>query len=279
MNTTPPRSRLLNHTPGTLEPLVENAAHQLAQKHALVHYASKAVFTFIPKNACTSLRTSLALANGAISSVEDWTWVHKNNHTFSASLPDLATASHTAVVLRCPHKRLVSTFLDKIVSRSGELWTLFRKSHDTIDPDQFTFREFVDWIGKPGFLYADIHWRPQTDFFVYKTYDRVFGMHQLAQFAEFFESSTGQPFVDSRKFSGHVTSTSEPMDGSIHADTPLSKLTFEKSEGRLPKPATMFDEDLKQKVAKLYAKDIERYSELIGQEDLLFPGLEPKENS
>lgn len=243
-----------------------------------MHYASKAVFTFIPKNACTSLRTSLALANGIISSLEDWTWVHQNNNTFTANLSELVTASHTGIILRCPHKRLVSTFLDKIVSRNGELWALFRRSHDVIDPDRFTFREFVDWISKPGFLRADIHWRPQIDFFAYQSYDRVFGMHQLAQFAEYFENITGQPFVDSRAFSGHVTSSSRALDGEMHADTPLSKLTWEKSEGRLPRPTTMFDDELKHQVAKLYADDFERYCQLIGTDDLLYPEIVHKED-
>lgn len=266
----PVNSRLLEHSPATLQPLAQNQAHKLAQQHALVHYGSKAVFSFIPKNACTSLRTSLAVANGTISCEDDWTWIHQNNHTFSATLSELATASKTAIILRCPYKRLVSAFLDKIVSRHNLFWLLHRRAHDKIDPDRFTFRDFVDWIGKPGFLRADIHWRPQIDFFVYRSYDRVFGLHQLDEFAGFFESITGYPYIDARPFSGHTTSAYDELPGALHADTPLSVLTWEKSKGRLPKPNALFDEQLQLKVAMIYKQDVHRYTELIGRDGLLF---------
>jgi hypothetical protein len=268
--------RLLRHTQGTTETLSQNKAHQFASQHALVHYASGAVFSFIPKNACTSLRVSLAMANGTIASTDDWTWVHKNNATFSASLTDLARASVTAVILRCPFRRLASTFLDKIVSRSGELWTLHRRSRDMIDPDRFTFRDFVGWIGKPGLLRADIHWRPQSDFLVYDDYDHVFGMEGVADFALFFEAATGQPFVDARGFSGHTTSVFETLDGDCHADTPLIDLLMAKAEGRLPSAHALYDDELAGRVARLFADDIALHEGLLGRSALLFPNADSK---
>lgn len=261
--------RLLRHTPGTIDPLAQNGAHRFAAQHALVHYRSGAVFSFIPKNACTSLRVSLAIANGAIADVADWTWVHANNATFSATLPQLARAPSTAVILRCPHRRLASAFLDKIVSRGGELWTLHRKSRDQIDPDRLTFRDFVDWIAKPGFLRADIHWRPQADFLVYRDYDRVFGMHDLAAFAAHFEGQTGQALVDARPFSGHTTSAFAASGTRSHADTPLSELTHEKALGRLPRAEELFDDALVARVGQIYAQDLALYRDLIGSTGLL----------
>lgn len=262
--------RLLRHTQGSMVPLAKNAEYRFASKQALVHYRSGAVFTFIPKNACTSLRVSLALANGAIASTEDWTWVHDNNDTFSATLPDLARAPVTAVILRCPFQRLASAFLDKIVDRSRELWVLHRKSRDVIDPDSFTFRAFVDWIGKPGFFRADIHWRPQSDFLVYDRYDHVFGMHQIDTFAGVFEHTTGQPFIDARSFSGHTTSAYDPLDGSNHADTPLVDLLSAKARGHMPRAHSLFDSDIAARVARLYAADLTLYRTLVGESGLLF---------
>jgi hypothetical protein len=263
--------RLLRHTAGTTEALAHNTAHRHAAQHALVHYASGAVFSFIPKNACTSLRVSLALANGAIGSTDDWTWVHSNNSTFSAALPDLARAPVTSVILRCPYRRLASTFLDKIVSRTGEFWALHRKSRDVIDPDRFTFRAFVDWVGKPGYLRSNIHWRPQRDFLVYEAYDRVFSLENMEPFGAFFEDVTGQPFVDARTLSGHATSSFERLEGEGHADTPMAELSWQKSNGRLPRPTDLYDAALIEKAAKLYAGDIRLYSTLLGPDALLFP--------
>lgn len=271
----PQRSRLLRHTPGTVEPLAANGAHAFAARHALVHYRSGAVFSFIPKNACTSLRVSLAIANGAIADAGDWTWVHKNNATFSAGPADLARAPVTAVILRCPFRRLASTFLDKIVSRSSEFWTLYRLSRDQIDPDRLTFREFVDRIASHGFLRANIHWHPQFEFLVYDRYDRVFGMHQLPAFAAFFEETTGQPLIDSRGFAGNATSAYAPAEGGTHADTPLIDLACAKAEGRLPHPGDLFDPPLVARVREIYAEDLQLYSDLVGSEGLLFaPGNE-----
>lgn len=266
--------RLLRHTPGTLEGLAANAAHRLAAQHALMHYASGTVFTFIPKNACTSLRVSLAMANGVIANPADWGWVHQNNQTFAATLSELARAPRTAVVLRCPFSRLTSTFLDKIVSRDRELWTLHRLSRETINPDSLTFRQFVDWISKPGFFRADIHWRPQADFLVYDRYDHVFSMVDVAGFAICFEQSTGQPFIDARPLSGHATFAFASVDASCHADTPLLDLLIAKSKGLLPQPRDLYDASLVALVRRLYAKDLELYLDMIGAEGLLFPQTE-----
>lgn len=262
--------RLLRHTPGTVEGLGQNAAHRFAAQHALVHYASGAVFTFIPKNACTSLRVSLAMAKGVIATPDHWGWVHQNNQTFAASLSELARASRTAVVLRCPFSRLASTFLDKIVSRDKELWSLYRLSRDTINPDSLTFRQFVDWISRPGIFRADIHWRPQSDFLVYDRYDDVFSMADISGFAASFENATGQPFVDARPFSGHATSTYAASEGGCHADTPLLDLLLEKSKGRLPQARDLYDAPLIAQVRRSYAKDLALYLELIGAEGLMF---------
>lgn len=267
--------RLLRHTPGTLEPLAENSAHQFASQFSLVHYASGTIFTFIPKNACTSLRVSLAIANGAISETAEWAWVHQNNSTFSATLSDLARASATSVILRCPYRRLASMFLDKIVSRGGELTKLFQISDVIADPDGLTFRQFVDLIDAPQSLRADIHWRPQTDFLVYKEYDQVFGMEDLNAFADFFETTTSQSFVDARPLSKHSTSALSSTISGAGPDTPLADLTREKSNGHLPHAADLFDKALIAQVDGIYAQDLEIYCNLVGSSGLLFPGRSP----
>jgi hypothetical protein len=264
-------NRLLRYTPGTLEPAQQNPKNRFAMQHALVHYASGSVFTFIPKNACTSLRTSLAMANGMIASASQMAWIHKNNTTFCADLPDLARAPGTAVIIRCPFRRLVSAYLDKIVWRAPAFWVLLRKSHDTIDPDRLTFREFVGWLSKPGFLTLDVHWRPQVDFLVYDTYDRVFGIHEMAAFGAFFEENTSAVFVDTRSISTHTTSDLVSGEGDFNADMPLIDLAVKKSKGRLSNIKDMFDEDLIKQVRQLFRADFNFYHDTIGMDGLLFP--------
>ena len=263
--------RVLRHTPGTINALAVNGAHKLAANHALIHYCSGAVFTFIPKNACTSLRVSLALANGAIASLDDWNWVHANNTTFAASLQDLARAPQTAVILRCPFRRLASVFLDKFVSRRPEFWKLYKFERGQIDPDRLSFRAFVEWLGKSGNVNLDSHWRPQAHFLVYQQYDQVFCMDDMDAFSTFFKAVTDQDFVDSRPFSGHETSGFAPSASDSHADTGLLELMVEKTQGRLPRAEDLYDDVLIDKVTRLYAEDLRLYEAHIGVSGLLFP--------
>lgn len=125
---------LLRYARGEEVALSQNGAHGFAAQHALVHYTSGAVYSFIPKNACSTMRYSMAIANNCISGPEDWTWIHKNNGTFVATLPELVRAPYSFVILRCPHARLASVFLDKIVDRTPELWQLYRKMRDGFTP-------------------------------------------------------------------------------------------------------------------------------------------------
>jgi hypothetical protein len=95
--------------------LARNAAHQFASRHALSIYGARAIYSFIPKNGCSTLRYTVARANGCIDGPSDINWIHSNNLSFSATLRELLTAQYTFVVLRCPYSRLASVFLDKIV--------------------------------------------------------------------------------------------------------------------------------------------------------------------
>ena len=97
-------------------PLDSNVQHKFAAQHALNIYKSQSIYTFIPKCACSTMRLSLALANGLISDVKNYNWIHSNNSTFCANLSELVKAKFTFVILRNPFLRLASTYLDKIVN-------------------------------------------------------------------------------------------------------------------------------------------------------------------
>ena len=125
----------LRYASDALAPLAANEPFQFARRHALLHHASDSVLTFIPKNGCTSLRVALAQANVVISGPGQWQWIHSNNVTFAAELRDLARAPRSLVILRCPHQRLASAFLDKIVRRTP----VYENDSDWLD--------FADWPG------------------------------------------------------------------------------------------------------------------------------------
>ena len=59
-------------------PLDKNNLYSFSRRFALKHYSSGAVYTYIPKNACSTMRYSLAIANGFIDQNTDPNWIHRN---------------------------------------------------------------------------------------------------------------------------------------------------------------------------------------------------------
>lgn len=274
-----PHPRLLRHAGRSPEPLRENAPHRHAAEHALVHYPSGAVYSFIPKNACSTLRLSLAVANGAIAGPEGFAWIHKNNATFRADLRALATAPYSFAILRCPYRRLASAFLDKIVSRRREFWDLHRAHGDGIDPDALTFRGFVAAIAPPRMLRSDGHWRPQIDFLVYRSYDDLFRMEAFAAVARRLEDRIGLSLIDARPLTRHGADGLERVAGA-HADTPCHALLEMRRAGAAPRPESLYDPDLVAGVAGLYRQDLSFYEARFGARDLLFdPGGRPRRDA
>lgn len=261
--------RLLRHVRQSLKPLGQNGDHRFAAEMALVHYPSRSVFSFIPKNACSTLRVSLAMAHGCIADpVTDWSWIHANNQTFRASLADLVTAPFTFVILRCPHARLASAFLDKIVSRNVEFWTLHRAERESFSPTDLTFRQFVQLIAKPGNLRLDLHWRPQVDFLVYEEYDAWYAMERLDSALEEISARTGMQMIDARPLTRHGTAGQAQVG--LAADLPVAELERMKAEGRLPRQADLYDAALRAQVAQLYRADLALYTARLGAGGLTF---------
>lgn len=264
---------LLRHARSEICALAQNDAHRFAAHHALVHYPTGSVYSFIPKNACSTLRFSLALANNCIAGSEDWTWIHNNNGTFSASLPDLVRAPYSFVVLRCPHARLASVFLDKIVDKTPELWQLYRLTRDGFDSDRLSFREFVGLISEDEFLKANIHWRPQEDFLVYERYSRVFALEAFREALPVLREEMQFDVQDARALTGHGTDQVELIRSGTFADMPLAELAEMKRAGRLPAHAQLYDAALSRQVADLYAMDLDLYRAYLDPQMLSFPDL------
>lgn len=251
--------------------LSQNKAHSFAAHYALVHYRSGTVYSFIPKNACSTLRYSMARANNCLAGPEDWTWIHLNNGTFSATLPDLVRAPFSFVVLRCPHARLASVFLDKIVDKTPELWQLYRLTRDGFAPDDLTFRTFVALLDESDLMQANIHWRPQQDFLVYENYSRVFALERFRDAIPVLRDEAGFEVYDARSLTGHGTDRVELIQEGSFADMPLAELGALKRDGRLPAHAQLYDDALSAQVAQLYAADMALYATHLDPQMLTFP--------
>jgi hypothetical protein len=264
-------ANLLRYARETSKALVQNPKHKHAASHALVAYRTGAVFTFIPKNGCTTLRYSLALANGAIRGPEDFVWIHANNGTFSASLAELVRADVSVVILRCPFQRLASAFLDKFVSYERNAWDFRRNMDDAVDLPDLTFREFVTGLlERPVLLRSDNHWRPQIDFLVYEDYTHWIGLSELSDSIDGIAAETGVKLEDTRNMMRHHLGRKAALDGS-YVDAPLRDLHALMLEGKAPSHGGMYDDALRDVVTKIYKDDLGLVRDKCSAEPLLFP--------
>ncbi|NDV51654.1 sulfotransferase family protein [Yangia sp. PrR003] len=245
--------------------LPQNKTHGFAAHYALVHHCSGAVYRFIPKNACSRLRYSMAVANKCIESPEDRTWLHLNNSTFAAILPEQVRAPLSFVVLRYPHVRLASVFLDKTVENTPELWQLYRLTSDGFDPDALTFHDVVPLLDGQVPLKVNWHWPPQQDFLVYEHCSHVLALERSLEATPILQDTIGLTMQGAPGLTGHGTDQFEVIREGDFADVPIAALAEMNHSGRLPAHD------------RLDAGDMTLYAAHFGAHLLPFPRLLPTE--
>lgn len=254
--------------------LNNNPAHKFSLSYLLPLYGSQSCVTFIPKNACSSLRYSVAVANGLITQNDDAAWIHKNNHTYSLTTKEAAIAKYTFVILRCPYSRIYSAFIDKYVGLMGPAWKFSRKfleahRHRTIYETNFS--QFIEILAKADPRSFDQHIRPQIDFLVYEKYDSFFAFENMAETISNMENTAGFTFYDTRKYLYHDVSSLQITSDYKGNASKLSilELLLLKQSGKRPAIEDMLDDCVVQNIKKIYSRDIELYKNVIGDSKLI----------
>lgn len=259
----------------------KNEKYSFSRRYALHVFPSNAIYNFIPKNGCSSLRFSLAIANGYLDPSSDPRWIHHNINCFSplfhANDFTLATSPYTFVILRCPYRRLASAFIDKGIGLKLPVQLLCKTIDSSINSkDKMTdsiqkmnFTSFVEALTSLPREKLDEHFRPQVDFLALDDYDRWFCMEDFINIEERLKSEIGFMIHDTRKNLGHDTSSflKEDLDFSM---TPISQLQKLKSKGRLPLENRLFTEKTKNLVREYFVEDFDMYEKLFGMDNLLF---------
>jgi hypothetical protein len=252
--------------------LRENQRFEFARKHALEFYRQNAIYTFIPKNGCSTMRYTLALENGVIEEPDEIKWIHQNNPTFSADLRTLIKAQYTFVILRDPFRRLASVFLDKFIAQTPDAFQHRQLLDYKKDISKFSFRNFVESLERKHIRDSNIHWQPQMHFLVYKKYDDYFCLEKFPEVIKTLKEKIGIEVKDARNLIKHGLDQYEMVDeGRPFADVPLLELINMKAEGQVPHPKDLFDEALIQIATEQFDVDFHLYTSLFGKEGLLFP--------
>lgn len=262
--------RIFRYSSKSYQKLDANEQHRFAQRHALNIYPADAIYSMIPKNGCSTLRTSIAIANGCITDVADFNWIHQNNETFAASLSELAKARYTFTILRCPYARLVSVYLDKIVNRNPVAWRYVDLHARKIDITDVSFEFFVRSLGRERIRNGDIHWRPQTHFLVYAEYDDYFAFEDFPRITEVLGRAIDLELVDARPLTRHGTAGYKALTAKDPFRLKPLELLHHRSKGRLPAPGDMYNDELVACVKRAYRSDLALYKRLFGSNALLF---------
>jgi hypothetical protein len=240
---------------GTAMAVSRNESLQFPMSHALCFFRSRVIYTFIPKNACSTMRYSLAIANGWLPPGGNVEFIHQNNSTFVASLRDIATRDFAFVVLRHPVSRLISVFLDKFVDcrKPAVIWS---KHHSRENLDSVCFLEFVDSLQDSQGLCLNQHWRPQTDFFLFDRYDAYYTTENFERCVAELRNLHGIEVHDARSSTNHAISCLRELDVADAFRLPVSELRRMKAEGWRPSRASMLEGGLGERIEAIYAADL-----------------------
>lgn len=255
-------ARILKSARLDFNTLTHNELYNFSLGHALSIYPLNAIYTFIPKNACSSLRFSIAVANGFLKTLTDIDWINKNNQTFIPTQRESILAKYTFVVLRCPFRRVASCFLDKIVDRKIEF------NDENGLKVNVNFNDFLSIIKSQNRFDRDEHWRNQTDFLHYESYDDYFSL-ELFKEATNSLTSQGLNVYDTREVLQHDLSMLKKIDGDF-SKTNQDKIKEMKANGSVPDYRSMFSSIEIELVKDIYSDDIELYKTHCGGKELLF---------
>jgi hypothetical protein len=265
--------RLFKYSYASSELISNNIAFQFAKDHALIHYDSNSVITFIPKNACTSLRASLAIANGFIPSLNYINWIHDNNITMTGSLFDLQRAAYTAIILRCPFERISSAFLDKFVTKQPNSILYFEHLNITdFKRNKFSFKDFLkSLVDNQENLLFDSHWYPQNRFLLYEEYDEYLNLSHSDRINETLKKRCGFEFLSTYSITNNsiknLTKIKSPESFVNFSHNDIYKMRI---NGLSPCHSSMFDEEAINLTKEIYKTDIDLYCLKFGDETLLF---------
>ena len=240
----------------------DNKLYSFSSLYSLSIYPIDGVYTFIPKNACSTLRFSIALANGFIDDISNINWIHYNNKTLKSTQREIAQAKYTFTVLRCPFARVASSFLDYIVS--GE-FTFKDFSGQKLS---INFHEFLVIIKSQPREDRDPHWRNQSDFLHYEVYDDYFSLESFSEAISTLMHK-GLKVHDTRKYLKHDISSLKRIDGDFSKikDVELKKI---KDNGSAPNYKSLFTKEEIDLVEDIYSDDLKLYKNHFGDENLLF---------
>lgn len=226
-----------------------------------------------PKNACSGVKEAIASVECPGEAEQSGLSIHDFARRFDAARfdPRELEAYRWLAVLRNPYHRIVSAFFNKLCAvRSAELYgaemsALQRLLGLEVDPARgLSFEEFIRGLELCLPEDMDKHWRPQASLLT----------HPLSRF-EFvgrvddsaaLTAGLARYGLELKAASGNPTRYRKGSDGYRYA-TPWALRAEDLRGKRVPKPTPdeMFSLELKRSFDRVYAADLELYTQAFGE--------------
>ena len=263
------KTRRILSTVNSRTDLSNDAHHKFAQNFTLYNKSNSLTCTFIPKNGCSNLRYSFAMANGLIESKEDFEWIHSNNTTMMASNEELTSAAMNFIILRCPFARIASYFTDKILSSThnagDKSYTVAQSIFINDEESEFTFEKFVNCLwNKPQLIQKDIHIKHQSDFLIMQDYDYWFDLTEFEQLKNLLKKECNFKLYDTRSLTKHTSKGFKKAENRYFGDVSTHELARSKQDQQIiPEYQSLYNDSSIEKIAILYLSDLLLYTNKI----------------
>lgn len=131
-----------------------------------------------------------------------------------------------------------------------------------------SFESFMERLAEQPTEDRDEHWRPQSDFLLFRTYDDYFSLERFDD-AKAVLRDRGLPILDTRARLGHHSTELEQRRGDFAA---VSGREFAAwwQPGAAPEYRSLFNRRTRQLVQRIYSADLALYQDLFGRDSLLF---------
>lgn len=245
----------------------------------LADHANKIVYAWIPKNACTYLKTAMVLSSDQ---AEAFRAFGKDAHVFTRQ-PDSGfflkrfealddPAYFSFAVLRDPFKRLASAYANvfvkplrtQVAALDSVRDAIFAVcAHNNKPPDfarSITFEEFVHYIVRTPDIDLNYHWRPQRTFFEnpFPSLNFVGRSEDMETIEKVLSANVGWRF-DAVRDTNSTTYARTTGIGRYDAMKPhdLAAMDF-------PPASVLYTSELRDLVVKRYHNDFELYHQQFG---------------
>jgi len=230
----------------------------------LYYHALRIVYNYIPKNACSTVKGTLAFAN-------DGSVFEKTPHELDAKYrqePMSMDASwKRLLILRDPLERLISAYLDKIVrplepDKAALVDRIFKNEYgrERVGAESITLSQFWRWVREQRSDDLDPHWRHQTAMLAFDQYDYVLRVERLLSDWNAFGLS--ETVAELRLFLEHATSSMSDFRRNLYHIGGHFIYGFRITSGFYPPKECFAVPKLQQEVRQYYAADYELLNEI-----------------